>query len=239
MARPLKKGLDYFPLDCHIDSNLKMIKVEFGMKGYGIVICLWQQIYAEEGYYMTWNQEVALMFAAENRVNVNVVDEVIRACLKRDIFSEEMFNRYSILTSSGIQKRYFEMTARRFEQKFENRYLLLNAPKKQKNRVNVNNNSVNVSNNQQSKVKENKYIYSLTLNDGSEFEILNEDIELWRKAYPKIDIENQLLQMKSWIDANPQKRKTKRGIKKFITSWLSRSNDSCRKEVKKYELPTL
>lgn len=31
--------------------------------------------------------------------------------------------------------------------------------------------------------------------------------------------------MKGWLNANPTKRKTKRGIKRFINSWLSREQD--------------
>lgn len=240
MARPQKKGLIYFSLDCYIEDNLKLIKAEFGLKGYAIVICLWQKIYGGEGYYTLWNQEVALLFASENNVSVSVVNEVVDACLKRDIFSKEMFDKYSILTSRGIQRRYFEMTARRKELQFENQYLLLNAPKKivnvNNNSKNVNNNFKNAINNEQSKVKESKYL--LLLNDGTYYEVLNEDIELWKQAYPKVDIENQLMQMRSWCDANPQKRKTKRGIKKFITSWLARTNGNS-KEVKRYDYPDL
>ena len=31
--------------------------------------------------------------------------------------------------------------------------------------------------------------------------------------------------MEGWLDANPGKRKTKVGVKRFVNSWLSRSQD--------------
>ena len=42
MARPIKSGLDYFPLDVDIDQDDKVaiIEAEHGMLGFGIVIKL-------------------------------------------------------------------------------------------------------------------------------------------------------------------------------------------------------
>ena len=31
--------------------------------------------------------------------------------------------------------------------------------------------------------------------------------------------------MKGWLDANPTKRKTSRGIKRFVNSWLAKEQD--------------
>lgn len=31
--------------------------------------------------------------------------------------------------------------------------------------------------------------------------------------------------MRGWLDANPQKRKTKRGIKAFVVRWLAKEQD--------------
>ncbi|MDB4437379.1 hypothetical protein N9163_00860 [bacterium] len=47
----------------------------------------------------------------------------------------------------------------------------------------------------------------------------------WAKAYPAVDVFQELRAMESWLDANPKKRKTKAGIKRFVNSWLSRSQD--------------
>lgn len=35
----------------------------------------------------------------------------------------------------------------------------------------------------------------------------------------------ELRKMRGWLDANPTKRKTSRGIRRFVNSWLSRSQD--------------
>ena len=101
MARPIKEGLDYFSLDCHMNDAMKLIQAEFGLVGYAVVIKLWQKIYSDKGYYTKWGRDVALLFAQENGVGGNVVQEVVRICLQRGIFDQAMFKEHGILTSDG------------------------------------------------------------------------------------------------------------------------------------------
>lgn len=51
------------------------------------------------------------------------------------------------------------------------------------------------------------------------------DIIAWQRAYPAVDVHQELMAMESWLDANPTKRKTARGIKSFVVRWLSKSQD--------------
>ena len=65
----------------------------------------------------------------------------------------------------------------------------------------------------------------MILNNGEEWEADDTDIIQWQKVYPAVDVFAELAKMESWLDANPKKRKTKVGIKKFVNSWLSRAQD--------------
>jgi hypothetical protein len=65
----------------------------------------------------------------------------------------------------------------------------------------------------------------MILNTGEEWEPDDADIIQWQKTFPACDIFQELRKMESWLDANPKKRKTKAGIKRFINSWLSRAQD--------------
>ena len=65
----------------------------------------------------------------------------------------------------------------------------------------------------------------LPLVDGSEYAISAADIEGWRQAYPAVDVKAHLLRMREWCLSNPRKRKTRRGIRRFVTDWLSREQD--------------
>lgn len=65
----------------------------------------------------------------------------------------------------------------------------------------------------------------MILNNGEIWEPDDADIIQWQKTYPAVDVFAELAKMESWLDANPTRRKTERGIKKFVNSWLSRAQD--------------
>ena len=68
-------------------------------------------------------------------------------------------------------------------------------------------------------------IITLLLNTKEEYQIYQIDIEAWHDLYPAVDIMTELRKMKGWLIANPSKRKTKKGILRFINSWLAKEQD--------------
>ena len=66
---------------------------------------------------------------------------------------------------------------------------------------------------------------SIILNDKTEYPITDADVEGWKDLYPAVDVMQELRKMKGWADANPTKRKTRAGIKRFINAWLSKEQD--------------
>ena len=66
---------------------------------------------------------------------------------------------------------------------------------------------------------------AIPLIDGTEFFVEKEDITEWQKAYPAVDVEQELREMRAWCQANPKLRKTKNGVRRFIVSWLARQQD--------------
>jgi len=105
MARPVKKGLDFFPLDVAIDDNLELLEAECGLEGFAIVIKLWQKIYSNS-YFIEWKDDNALLFSKKINSELTTVNTVINTSLRRGLFDESLFNSHKILTSRGIQKRY-------------------------------------------------------------------------------------------------------------------------------------
>ena len=159
MARPVKEGLDYFELDCHMEEKVRLIQAEFGLKGFAIVVKLYQKIYGGFGYYCEWNEDSLLLFMSENGVSSrdekNLISEIVTACIRRNIFSEKLFNEFGILTSYGVQKRYLNAVSRREKVELIKEYLLISVGKNQCNvcinSINDYRNSVNVCSNSQSR----------------------------------------------------------------------------------------
>ena len=78
-------------------------------------------------------------------------------------------------------------------------------------------------------------VIEIPLNDKSLYPIYQSNVDEWKELYPNVDVMQELRKMKGWCLSNPTKRKTKRGISKFINSWLSREQDKpsrAREEVK-------
>lgn len=68
-------------------------------------------------------------------------------------------------------------------------------------------------------------VISIILNDRSYFDVTNDDVLKWEKLYPAVNILQELRKMAGWCDSNPTKRKTRRGVRAFITSWLAKEQD--------------
>lgn len=71
-------------------------------------------------------------------------------------------------------------------------------------------------------------VLSLTLNDKSEYPIFASDIAEYQELYPAVNVSQEFRNMKGWLNANPAKRKTKSGIKRFISGWLAREQNKPR-----------
>lgn len=121
----MTKGLPYFPLDCQLNVKIALIEAEFGLTGFAVIVKLFQRIYGQQGYYCEFTKEVALLFAKEIGLGGNVVSEIVSASVQRGIFDVQLYEKYHILTSCGIQERYFEAVSRRKKVEVKNEYLLL------------------------------------------------------------------------------------------------------------------
>lgn len=136
MGRQNKVGLDYFELDCHMDEKVRLIQAEYGLKGFAVVVKLYQEIYGGHGYYCEWTQDRELLFASENGLNGgSFINNIVAACIKRDIFSERLFKEYGVLSSTGVQKQYLKATVKREVVELKKEYLLISIPKNRENVV--------------------------------------------------------------------------------------------------------
>lgn len=121
----MSSGIPYFPLDTHLDEKFQLIEAEFGITGFGVVVHLLQDIYGGQGYYLEYTDEVALLFARKIGLGGSAVSEIVEASIRRGIFDKDLFQKYRILTSKGIQKRYFTAVIRRKKIEVKKEYLLI------------------------------------------------------------------------------------------------------------------
>ncbi|MGB9686946.1 MAG: DUF4373 domain-containing protein [Rectinema subterraneum] len=108
MARRLRHGLDYFPLDTSWDLSMRLLKAQFGLEGLGAAIQLLQMIY-REGYYIEWNSETRQLFCEENRIEETKLDVILKFCIEHGLFNRELYDQHAVLTSRAIQRQWLRI----------------------------------------------------------------------------------------------------------------------------------
>ena len=143
MARPYKQGVDYYSLDVDFLKDIKYRKIRrsCGSQTCEILLCLLGYIYGDMGYFLRWDEDSAFLVADDVGAKEGLVEEVVSKSIQVGFFNREKYEKYQILTSNGIQKRYKLITRKRKEVSIKKEYL-----------VNDDNNLVNGGNNSTSTV---------------------------------------------------------------------------------------
>jgi len=130
MARPTKKGLEYFPLDCHMSDEVNLIIADFGIEGYGVLISMFQSIYGDKGYYTEWTTREQKLFSRKVGLDNEIVINIINECIEWGIFNKGKYEELNILTSRRIQDHYATSTYKRTGVSMEEKYLLIDVSDK-------------------------------------------------------------------------------------------------------------
>lgn len=172
MARPAKKGLDYFSHDTDASTSreVEYLEAKYGLIGYALFFKILEKIYGHEGYYIPWTEIDASIFAKHCGVEKHVLDGVVEICLELDLFSRWVYDANKVLTSASIQRRYLQATEKRAKVEIVSKFnLTKNIPAEEttpkndstgvsaeKTHVSVEETRIKSSESTQSKVKESK-----------------------------------------------------------------------------------
>ncbi len=174
MARPFKKGIQYFPLDVNIfdDDKMQDLNYQAGPLGEIVFIRILTLIYAN-GYYLACDIESLTRILhkqmGQTWLKLEKIRALIHACLEVRLFDKGLAAQ-GVMTSVAIQKQFILSTKRRMKAEIDKYCLLddktllnlqgfLTTPNGLdnviSNEVIVYKNQINVENNTQ-KEKENK-----------------------------------------------------------------------------------
>ena len=108
MARPIKSGLDYFPMDVGFfsDPKIKKLKGRYGSQGISVYIYLVCEIY-KEGYYMLFDDDMYDIIADDLHLSVDLIRQVMQFLCSRSLLTMiKLAASDTYITSRGIQRRY-------------------------------------------------------------------------------------------------------------------------------------
>lgn len=249
MARPAKKGLDYYPSDTNRRNDFKIMDLlnQYGPLGYTIYDFCLQYVY-ENGYFLDVPlQQVCLTLCRDIGAkwikNKNLEGQVIDYCADIGLFDKDLL-RQNVMTSVGIQRRYDSVTVRNKVDKSEFWLLgkenceaaLINAPKNgvsaTETKVIATETEVSATNMPQIKVnkikekeKKTDVFISLLLKDESDYQVTFSQLNNLKNIYTLIDVENELVKMSKYFELHPDNRKSLDDIKSYIDRWLLKRSD--------------
>ncbi|MDR1692845.1 MAG: DUF4373 domain-containing protein [Oscillospiraceae bacterium] len=101
----------YFPFDVGFfgDRKIRLLRGEHGSEGVEVYIRLLCMCYEDNGYYFTWNsRDDYSLLADATGFSEDKVRLIVSNLLKRSLFDDTLFKSVNVLSSRGIQRRYFE-----------------------------------------------------------------------------------------------------------------------------------
>lgn len=130
-GRPPKVGLDFVGWDVNVffnDRKIDKLMDAQGCVGFVIYFYLCLMAYGSNGYYCSWCYDDAATTAKKigGGAGAKSVEETVRYCLQLGLFDQGLFDRWNILTSRGIQKRYMQVALTRTNKTVISEYWLLN-----------------------------------------------------------------------------------------------------------------
>lgn len=115
MARPRKSGIDYFPFDVDFFEDEKVVAIagEFGIKGEIAAIKLLCAIY-RNGYFIEWSEILQYKLLRQMPgISAELFNQILNRLVRWGFFNASLFDSVKVLTSEGIQRRYFSIIRKR------------------------------------------------------------------------------------------------------------------------------
>lgn len=206
---------EYFKIWCYLLMSANHYPTTKTVRGVDIVI------------------DVGEVFTSQERIAIDTrtTKQVVRACLKWCSENALIVSRkcsdathITICKYKDLQEKGVQNVRRLSPESAQKVHLIKN--KEVKNKESKNNNNVSMYAPTSSEV-----VANLPQNDGNLFQITKEQYDRWQELYPAVNVKSELSKIIGWLEANPNKRKTARGMLRFVNSWLSREQDKAHMSV--------
>lgn len=130
MGRPPKEGIDYAGWSTSIfdtDDKIDALIDSQGIAGFAVYFYLCQKAYGTHGYYLCWgsNQAASVSRRLGKGCSAALVESVVEKCLQICLFDRALFDLHGILTSRGIQRRFWAVKKDRDRRDVNAAYWLL------------------------------------------------------------------------------------------------------------------
>jgi len=231
------------------DEKIKKLRIKHGANGYGIYFMLVELLFEATDYVLGYDLEaLAFDIRVPKKIIKSVIEDFKLFVIEDGKFYSESLNR-RVAKIIEKSKKGKESAIKRWEN-YNTQHIKNDATesdshpksdaKVQKNDATENANKRNKYINEsigtpkdtlstssccERKNNEKEIVFTIPLEDKTEYEICSEQYEKWCNLYPAVDIMQSFRNMLGWLDAKPERRKTRRGAKTFINGWLTKAQE--------------
>lgn len=129
MPRKAKIGLEAFPFDTDLFSDIKVRKLIKYQSAKAVVVYTYLLcIIYRDGYYVKWDRELPFIISEVLGFDEAFVGEAIECMVRLGLFNESIYREKQVLTSRGIQQRYLRELSRLRRTGDVSEYSLLDSP---------------------------------------------------------------------------------------------------------------
>lgn len=112
MAGKPKQGIDFAGWSVNIfdgDTKIDKLLEAQGWQGFSIYFYLCQMAYKFDGYFYKWSYDDSTTTARRmgGGIRSEAVKATVNTCFRAGLFHKRLFEEHGILTSKGIQRRYY------------------------------------------------------------------------------------------------------------------------------------
>jgi hypothetical protein len=238
--------------DASSDAKIKKLIIRYGAVGYAVYFhCLELIAGNVSNDNITFELEHDSEIIADNlrikgtadKSGVQVVEEVMRYIVQLELFENhdgritcfKMIKRLDSSMTSNPAFRKLIADAKNSHDLLGKNHdtvmmshdsVMLEENRIEKKRTEENINTCSELTPKSESVEADKPVYcTIITNTGYEYPITADLVELWKTTFPAVNIEQQLLSMKSWSITHPKNRKTKNGMLAFVNNWLSKEQN--------------
>lgn len=125
-----KTGIDFAGWDVHMfdgDTKIDKLLCSKGWIGFSVYFWLCMKAYGTEGYFYRWCYDDCASTARKmgSGISADTVRETVDYCMQISLFDKRRFVEWGILTSRGIQRRYWCVLQKRRVKKVYSEFWML------------------------------------------------------------------------------------------------------------------
>lgn len=115
MARPITKGLAYFPFDTDFfsDRKIKSLRGKYGADGIVVYLYILTEIYKENGYFLRMDKDFYLVASDDLGMSADKIEQIVVFLCERSMLDKQLLVSDDVLTAHSIQRRFQKAVSER------------------------------------------------------------------------------------------------------------------------------